>query len=164
MDAWYVVNTRPRRETLAAFHLGNQGFETYLPRYLRSRRHAHRIDTVRAPLFPGYLFVRMDTAAVRWRAIRSTIGVRDLVCHGETPTPMPRGIVEEIHGRENATGVIVMAPRFHHGDPVTVCHGALLDQTGIFECATDDERVVILLTLLGREVRVRLPAAAVQAA
>lgn len=162
--AWYVVNSQPRRETLAVFHLANQGFEPYLPRYLRSRRHARRLETVRAPLFPGYLFVRLNSDSMRWRAIRSTIGVRDLVCHGDEPAPVPRGIVEDIQARENDSGVVVMAPKFRRGETVTVCHGALLDQIGIFESADDDERVVILLRLLGRDVRVKLPAAAVQAA
>ena len=33
---------------------------TYLPRYLKRRRHARRVDIVAAPLFPRYLFVAID--------------------------------------------------------------------------------------------------------
>ena len=36
--------------------------------------------------------------------------------------------------------------------------GALSDQIGLFECAGDDQRVFLLLDLLGRKVRVRVPA------
>ncbi|MGH9550353.1 MAG: transcription termination/antitermination NusG family protein, partial [Terriglobales bacterium] len=49
---WYVVQTHPYAETKAAAHLGRQGFETYLPRYVKRRRHARRVNTVAAPLFP----------------------------------------------------------------------------------------------------------------
>jgi transcriptional antiterminator RfaH len=162
MEQWYAVNTQPRRESQAVLHLANQGFETYLPQYLRTRRHARRVDTVQAPLFPSYLFIRFDSAIARWRSIRSTIGVRDLVRNGDEPAQVPAEIVAELRERENATGLIVMAPRFRAGDRVTVCYGAFLDQTGIFECASDEERVTILLHLLGRQVRVRLPTTAVE--
>ena len=32
---WYVVRTQPHSENKASVHLGRQGFETYLPRYLQ---------------------------------------------------------------------------------------------------------------------------------
>ena len=46
IDAWYVVQTQPHAETKASLHLVRQGFATYLPRYLKRRRHARRVDTV----------------------------------------------------------------------------------------------------------------------
>ena len=58
---WYVVRTQPHSENKASAHLGRQGFETYLPRYLKRRRHARRVETVQAALFPCYLFVAIDT-------------------------------------------------------------------------------------------------------
>ena len=77
---WYVVQSHPHAELRAVAHLQRQGFETYLPRYRKRRRHARRIETVEAPLFPRYLFVSIDLATQRWRAIHSTIGVSHLVC------------------------------------------------------------------------------------
>ena len=56
---WYVVRTQPHAESKASAHLGRQGFETYLPRYLKKRRHARRVETVQAPLFP-LLSLRCD--------------------------------------------------------------------------------------------------------
>ena len=40
---------------------------------------------------------------------------------------------------------------------VHIVAGALADNIGLFECATDEERVVLLLELLGRKVRVEVP-------
>jgi len=80
---WYVVQTQPHSERKASFHLVRQGFQTYLPQYLKRRRHARRTETVPAPLFPRYLFVLFDIATQSWRPIRSTIGVNHLVCQGE---------------------------------------------------------------------------------
>jgi len=62
---WYVAQTQPQAEFRAVANLERQGFETYLPRYLKRRRHARRIETIKAPLFPRYVFVRVDIASQR---------------------------------------------------------------------------------------------------
>jgi transcriptional antiterminator RfaH len=165
MERWYVVHAQPNAEAKALSHLRNQGFRPYLPRYAKRRRHARRSEEVPAPLFPRYLFVRLDLGAERWRAVRSTIGVAGLVSHGETPAPVPDGIVEAIKAREDARGLVVLQPAFDlsNGDRVTITEGALEGCCGLFEGLSDDQRVVVLLDLLGREVRVRVPPAALRA-
>ena len=70
-------------------------FATYLPRYLKKRRHARRVETVLAPLFPRYLFVAVDMATQRWRSISSTFGVTQLVCNGDDPAPIADDIIDE---------------------------------------------------------------------
>ena len=57
---WYVVQSQPNAELKAVAHLNRQGFATYLPRYLKRRRHARRVEIIAAPLFPRYLFVSID--------------------------------------------------------------------------------------------------------
>ena len=159
MERWYVVRAQPNAEAKAVWHLRNQGFRPYLPRHAKRRRHARRVEEVAAPLFPRYLFVRLDLAAERWRAIRSTVGVADLISHGDTPAPVPDGVVEAIRAREDARGLVVLeAPlNLAKGDRVTIADGALEGCAGLFEAVTDDARVVVLLQLLGREIRVRVP-------
>ena len=95
-----------------------QGFATYLPRYLKRRRHARRIDVVAAPLFPRYLFVEIDMTVQRWRSIYSTIGVSRLVCNGEYPAPVPEQVIEELKSRQNASGLIQLdcRPKLKIGD------------------------------------------------
>lgn len=65
MIAWYVAYTRFRGEYQAAAHLSRQGFQVYLPKYTKIRRHARRIERVASPLFPRYLFVAMDIEKAR---------------------------------------------------------------------------------------------------
>ena len=156
---WFVVQTQARAEAKALYNLRRQGFEAYLPQYLKRRRHARRTDVVPAPLFPRYMFVRMDPSRTQWRPIRSTIGVTDLVCTGNRPAPVPDGIVEDIQSRQNDNGFVVVKPASHFkkGEAVFIVAGALADHQGLFECATDEERVVLLLDLLGRKVRVEVP-------
>src|ERR1700675_4357850 len=93
---WYVVQTQPQGEDRADLNLRRQGFVTYLPRHLRARRHARRTETVVRPLSPRYLFVAMDVARDRWRAVQSTFGVSNLVAIGNDPVALPDDVVTEI--------------------------------------------------------------------
>ncbi len=165
MKRWYVVQTRPRDESTALFHLSRQGFEGYLPRFLKQRRHARRVDIKPEPLFPGYLFVALDLAAARWRSIHGTVGVSRLVCHGETPAPVPTGIVERIQESEDDKGWIVLRPEksLQKGQKVEISQGPFADLMGTFEALDSKERVIVLLNLLGREVRARVPSGWIQA-
>lgn len=160
---WYVVHTQPQHELRADVNLRRQGFTTYLPRYLRRRRHARRTDTVVRPLFPRYLFVGIDLARDRWRAIQSTFGVSHLVLTGEEPTPLPGGVIEEIRSRESEDGYVVLGlpAGLKPGSRVRLTDGIFAESRGILDRVADDRRVAILLDLLGREVRVFVPAASI---
>jgi transcriptional antiterminator RfaH len=166
MMSWYAVSTHVQSEEKAARHLCNQGFDVYLPRYLKRKRHARKTEIVKAPLFPRYLFVTFNMNLHQWRCINSTVGVARLVCTGNDPTPVPAPIIEEIRMRENENGIVVFDPRnrFKKGDPVRLLNGPFADVIGLFECATDNERVMVLLDLLGRQVKVKMKPEFVEAA
>jgi len=162
---WFVVHTLPNAEAKAAGHLVRQGFDIYLPRYLKRRRHARRVETVAAPLFPRYMFVAIDMTIQRWRCIHSTIGVSRLVCHGDTPAPVSGAIVDGLRRREDDGGYIKLEPpRFRAGDKVRILDGAFASILGLFEGTRDSDRVAILLELLGRKVRITVDAESVVAA
>lgn len=165
MKRWYAVYTKTAAESLAEGHLQRQGFETYLPRYRKERRHARRITQAKAPLFPSYLFVALDLECDRWKSVNGTHGVRYLVAMGDRPSAVPEGVVEAIRARENTENLIDLPPQppFENGEVVRVTSGALLDQTGIFQCMDDRQRVIVLLDLLGRELSVPLRRDAVSA-
>jgi transcriptional antiterminator RfaH len=163
---WYVVCTQAHGEMRAPAQLRQQGFDVYLPRYLKRRRHARRVETIAAPLFPRYLFVSLDIAHQQWRAIRSTIGVSHLICRGDEPVAISDAVVGEIRNREAPSGFVEIAPscRFSPGEKVRVVEGALSACLGLFEGTTDKSRVSVLLEMLGRQVRVVLHSDALEAA
>jgi len=163
---WYVVQTQVNSETKAALNLRRQGFEIYLPRHLKRRRHARKVEIAAKPLFPRYLFVTIDRTAQRWRSIQSTFGVARLVSQGNEPAPVPEGVVNAIKAREDDKGYVVLdtAPSFARGDKVRVLAGAFIDSAGLFDGCADRDRVAILLEMLGRKVRVLLDADMVVAA
>ena len=163
---WYVVQTQPNAERKADAHLIRQGFETYLPRYQKLRRHARKIELVPAALFPRYMFVSIDVAMQRWLAIRSTVGVSQVVCNGNEPAAVPAGVVERLKASEDASGFIPLdtRPHFSPGDKIKILDGAFAECLGLIDTVNDRERVAILLDLLGRKVRVVLDADFIAAA
>src|SRR5881394_1363063 len=89
-ERWFLVRARPKCEFKAEWNLGAQGFRTFLPKMEKTIRHARQLRTVRAPLFPGYLFVVLDLGRDRWLSIRSTIGVAQLFTSKDGhPVPVP---------------------------------------------------------------------------
>ncbi len=163
---WYVVQTHVHCENKAAAHLLRQGYDVYLPRYMKRRRHARRVENVPAPLFPRYLFVGFDVMAARWRSIQSTQGVSSLVCNSNEPAVLPESVVAELRRREDDSGFIRFDPRpqYAPGDKVRIVDGVFGDSFGLFEGIADRDRVAILLDLLGRKVRVVLDRESVAAA
>jgi transcriptional antiterminator RfaH len=163
---WYAVQSQPNAETKAAGHLVRQGFGIYLPRYMKRRRHARKVDMIAAPLFPRYLFVAIDMETQRWRSIFSTIGVSSLVCNGEIPAAVPDQVIATLKEREDEAGFVRLdlPSPFKPGDKITVLDGAFTDCLGLVESMPDRRRVAILLDLLGRKVRVLVEADSVAAA
>ena len=163
---WYAVQSHPREEQKALEHLRRQNYLAYLPRYAAKVSHARKSTRVFRPFFPRYLFVSLDLASQGWRAIRSTMGVSNIVCFGDRPSALPPGVVEGLQHREDAEGCISFARQnlFRPGMPLMVRSGPFSNLFGLCERMTDNERVAILLDLLGRKVRVLLDVDTVEAA
>jgi len=165
MIAWYAVHTRPQAEMKALENLLRQGYEAYLPRYRTDIRHARRLQTVLRPLFPRYLFTGIDRAAMRWRPILSTVGVSDVVRSGDGPLPVAPEIVEALRAQEGAGAFDALArrrtPRL--GELVRISAGAFEDMVGRLIELRDQDRVIVLLDLLGRNVRAQIEAESVEA-
>jgi transcriptional antiterminator RfaH len=156
---WFVVRTHPNGEFKALAHILRQGFDGYLPRYIKRRRHARKTEDIQKPLFPGYLFVGMDPARARWRVLNSTAGVSELICHSGQPAPVPDNVIDDIRRHEDESGYVILGEHagLKKGDRVRITDGSLSDQVGIFDAPSDQQRVFLLLDLLGRQVRVKLP-------
>ena len=85
--SWYVVHTKIRQEALAMTNLNRQGFECYMPMLKMEKMRRHKATLVEEPMFPRYLFIRLDTSGSgpSWSPIRSTLGVSQLVRFGGQP-------------------------------------------------------------------------------
>ena len=153
---WYVARTQPRAEGRAMANLQKQGFEVFCARFLKSRRHARRVENVLVPLFPNYIFVQLDLACDRWRCVNGTRGVSHMIMQGDMPTAVASGIVESLQQRTRADGTIDLTAKLHIGQSVRIANGPLADLVGTLGHLDSAGRVRVLLDLLGRSVSVAL--------
>ena len=160
---WAVVNTHPHREHVACENLVRQEFEVYCPLVRKLRRHARQTTSVLRPLFPGYVFLRVEPNRTRWRPILSTIGVRTVVRFGDRLGSLDDTFIDGIRAREE-DGVIIRPPVVRPTRPYTIGQKVRLNG-GPFDgvVATilsleDNERLVILMELLRRGIQLKVTA------
>lgn len=158
--SWYLVYTKPRQEETALTNLARQGYGVYLPKVRQTRKRQGRRTAVVEPLFPRYLFISLDAQTDNWGPIRSTLGVASLVRFGHEPAKVPDDLVTFLQKQEGEGGLHVWAePTFEAGDRVSVAEGVFQGYKGILLAKTSRERVVVLLDILGKQVRAQLPSA-----
>lgn len=153
---WYAVICKQRKEFVAVENLIRQNFCVYLPRIqIRKRRAGRWIDNVE-PLFPRYLFIKINMLLQNTAPIRSTLGVVGLLRFAQTPAVVPDAVISAIQAREDAATGLLQDQRqqFKVGEAVQVIEGPLKGLEGVFNQARGDGRVMVLLELLGQMNRV----------
>lgn len=159
---WYVIQCKPRQESRAFENLERQGFPCYLP-VLKAEKLWHGCKReVQEPLFPGYLFIKLDGISDNWHPIRSTRGVIRIVRFNEYPVPLRDEIFEVI--RERVASNQLRIPYLKPGERVRITEGCFSDVEAIFVANDGDERVVLLMNILHREQMLRFPVATVRKA
>ncbi|RLA33578.1 MAG: transcription/translation regulatory transformer protein RfaH [Gammaproteobacteria bacterium] len=159
MKSWHLVHTKPRQEVRAEENLVRQGYTVYLPRARVARRRRGRLLRQVEPLFPRYLFIHLEPGVDNWAPLRSTFGVSNVVRFGLEAAMVPDALVNALRAREDGDGLcdlLQAAPA--PGDRVLVVEGELAGLDGVFVTGDGDARATILLDIVGRATRVRLPA------
>lgn len=151
---WFAVFTRPRQERRALVNLERQGFGCFLPEV----ENPHRACI--EPLFPRYLFLKAVPGVQNLTPIRSTFGVSSLVRFGEKLATLSEKVVEAIRARVDSETGLVRLPRLmlNPGDRVRVIEGPLAGVEAIFKAARSQQRVLLLMELLGRQITAEVDA------
>jgi transcription elongation factor/antiterminator RfaH len=154
---WYAIRTKVNREKDVEKRLQNLGLEVFLPWMRARRRIGSRFHWVLAPLFPGYIFCRLDME-VSGKAARYSPGVRDFLTFGSRVAEVGEVIIEALRERCPG-GVAEIDPvAAKPGDVVRINEGPFAGFEAIFEQKLKgSERVAVLLEILGRETRLVLP-------
>lgn len=155
-ERWYVVHTQPHSENRAVSHLERQSYRIFCPRTRKTVRHARKATRTLAPLFHSYLFVWLDVSRDRWHSVNGTCGVIRLITQGETPQPVPVGIVEALQSRVGTDSAMNWAPSLRIGQAVRISDGPFVDFVGTLEHLDAAGQVRVLLDMLGRSNSVAL--------
>lgn len=157
---WYLVQCKPRHTFRAEDHLVNQGFQCFLPKHQVKRKSRHKIIWAWEPLFPHYLFIRLDDES-NWATIRSTRGVAQVVRFNGVPVPVPEQVVLGLQQHCARLDGAEPEPLFHPGEQVVITEGCFKQLEAVVQATKGEERVVLLLNLLNQPQRIELPVTAI---
>ena len=152
---WFVVYSKAHKEAVAEFQLRLKGLDVFFPRLLlpESLRKHQRI----IPLFPNYLFVRINL----WEEYHYVIwspGVKRFVSFNETPAPIDNRILEYLMQLADSESIIRAQSTLKQSEEVRITGGPFDGLVGIIKEPPDAKgRVKVLLNLLQREVQVDIP-------
>ncbi|TGP30206.1 hypothetical protein EN828_28175 [Mesorhizobium sp. M2D.F.Ca.ET.185.01.1.1] len=153
---WYAAGVFAGRENIAEQHLQRQGFTSFVPRAVKTVRHARRNYTRTAAYFPGYMFVALDVTQQRWRAVNATIGVRSLIMRGDRPSPVPSGLVERFMALTGKDGLLDFSGGLKLGSSVRILSGPFAELIGRLDRLDSTGRARVLVAIMNGEIPIQL--------
>ncbi len=159
---WFAVYTSSHHEKRVAWLFSERGIEFFLPCFQSLRRWKNRCQTTLAlPLFPNYVFVRIDRR--KRVGVLAVPGVLALVGSGKSPAPLPDSEIEAL--RSSIGGQrIEPHPYLVVGERVRITAGALAGMGGVLVRRKNNLRVVLALDVILRCVAVEVDACDVEPA
>jgi transcriptional antiterminator RfaH len=164
MKHWYLIQFKPNSYRLAERNLHRQGFETFLPMQKITRRKASRFVSDLKPLFPGYMFVSVNSDLAPWRTINSTIGVSKLVSFEGKPKPLPLQLISGLMLRCDASGILLPPKSLSEGDSVEMLTGPFASFIATVDTIDPEQRIWVLLDFMGQKTRMQVTADKLQIA
>lgn len=161
---WFLAQLKPNALKVAQRNLERQGFDVFVPLEETTRRLRQGFATALKPLFAGYVFVAFDPEAGLWRTVNSTLGIARLVQFGTTPARVPDALVEGLRQRCDETGRFLGPEAFQPGERVEMTSGPFADFIATVDRLAPDQRVWVLIELMGTQTRVSVDSTALRKA
>jgi transcription antitermination factor NusG len=153
-ERWFALRVQSRCEKAVAVVARNKGFEEFLPLHQSSRRWSDRLKAMDLPLFPGYLFCRLDPQ--RRLPLLTIPGVLHFVGIGKIPSPIEDTEIAAIQIAVGSGSLTEPWPFLEVGKRIRLEDGPLAGLEGILVETPKLQRIVVSLTLLKRSVAVAI--------
>jgi transcriptional antiterminator RfaH len=148
---WFILQFKSNSHRQAAKNLSQQGFKIFLPLHDTTSQKLSRFTNTSKPLFPGYMFIRFDQAESEWHKINNTYGVSRLI----SSKSIPNSFVDNLMKRYDSLGNLLPMKKLKKGDQVTVLKGPFANFIATVEKYEADQRISILMDLMGRKTKVQ---------
>jgi len=159
---WFILQFKSNSHHLAVKNLNRQGFETFLPLHETTSRRLSRFINTSKPLFPGYMFVRFDKAEPEWHKINNTYGVSRLITFNSNLNSISNSFIDSLMKRYDLSGKLLPIQKLKKGDQVTVLTGPFANFIATVEKYEADQRIWILMDLMGRKTKITTPSDALK--
>jgi transcriptional antiterminator RfaH len=155
-EQWYVIQTKPGDEHRVETHLIHQEIESFLPLIETHQYSNGKIVRKIKPLFPNYLFARLDLK-LHYYKVKWTRGVSKILGTGDGPIPISENVIQRIRERVGKENFVKLEEEWKEGDIVQITSGPFKELMGIFQKKISDKgRVRILMSLIGVDIPVQI--------
>src|SRR6266550_5672107 len=156
---WFALQVRCRYENIVTAHLSGMGYESFLPLYMCRRRWSDRFKQIETPLFPGYVFCRLNP--LNRRPILMIPGVSLIVGMGKTPEAIDESEIAAIQVAVKSGLPRQPWPFMQIGQRVRIEQGPLCGLEGVLLDFRGRHRLILSVTLLQRSISVQVEDAGV---
>ncbi len=151
---WFALFVRVNHEIKVSAALRSKGCDEFLPLYRAKRRWSDRIKEVQSPLFPGYVFCRLDLN--KRLPVLTTPDVHSIVGNGKIPIPLEEREIENLKLIASSELQAEPWPYLRVGERIRIEQGSLAGLEGILLALKKPFRLVVSVTLLQRSVAVEI--------
>ena len=159
---WFILQFKANSHKQAEKNLNRQGFETFLPFKRSTSQKTSRFINAFQPLFPGYMFVSFNRINPKWHKINNTYGVNRLVTFNSALKSIPTEFIENLKKRCDSSGKLLLIEKLNKGDQVKVLSGPFTNFIATVEEYETDQRIWILMDLMGRKTKIQTPSDTLQ--
>jgi transcription antitermination factor NusG len=151
---WFALRVKSNFERTVAAVVHYKGFEEFLPLYRSCHRWSDRLKSVELPLFPGYIFCRIDPS---FRLPILTIpGALHFIGVGKVPVPIDDSEIAAIQKAMESGLPAEPWEYLNVGQLVRLDYGPLAGLEGILIETRKQFRIVVSVSLLQRSVAVEI--------
>jgi len=157
---WYALQHKPAQGDRALANLQNQDIACFYPKIQVEKIKAGKRTQKLEPLFPGYMFVKLEQADPSWAKLRSTRGVVRVVSFANKPAGISDDVIQQI---KDSLDSVAQQGGLRHGEAVQLGEGPFEGINAVFQAYDGEERAIVLINFMQTQQRVKVPVSALKA-
>jgi transcriptional antiterminator RfaH len=154
--SWFAIQTWPRYEKKVAVEFESKKIEVFLPLLSSKRKWSDRNTIVQLPLFPSYVFVRIDQSTNARVGVLRTNGVTGFVGVRGIGISIPQVQIESVRSLLASDVMFQPHPHLTVGKRVRIRGGSLDGVEGTLLEKKSDLSLLVSIQLIQRALAIRV--------
>ena len=154
--SWIVAQNKPNKDKIALINLERQNFEFFQPKFKTMSRVQNKFKEIIKPVFPGYIFIAINLEEKNWHKINNTRGISRIIVFGNEIPLIHYELIKELQHRFSLNNAQKLVDPYKIGVNAEITNGPFAQLIGKIEEIDADQRIWILLDILGTQTRVSI--------
>lgn len=154
--SWVVARNKPNQDKIALINLERQNFEFFQPTFKTMSRVQNKFKEIIKPVFPGYIFISINLEEKNWHKINNTRGISRIIVFGNEIPLIHCELIKELQHRFSLNSSPKAVDPFEIGVNAEITNGPFAQLIGKIDEIDADQRIWILLDILGNQTRVSI--------